>query len=89
MSERSRGRSSEPRCVSDIAATVHLSQSLASHHLSLLRAGHILRADRQGKQVFCAPADEHVQRVLADTVAHVEEPIAENYRKGVDRKKSA
>jgi ArsR family transcriptional regulator, lead/cadmium/zinc/bismuth-responsive transcriptional repressor len=67
----------DPRCVSDIASTVHLSQSLVSHHLRLLRAGRILRAERQGKQVFYAPADEHVRSVLADMMDHVIEPVAE------------
>ena len=63
----------EPRCVSDIAARTRLSQSLVSHHLQLLRVGRILRAERHGKQVFYAPADEHVRRVLADMVARVAE----------------
>ena len=68
---------SEPRCVSDIASHVHLSQSLVSHHLRLLRAGRILRTDRRGKQVFYTPADEHIRRVLGDMVAHVVEPLPE------------
>jgi DNA-binding transcriptional ArsR family regulator len=67
----------EARCVSDIAARTHLSQSLVSHHLRLLRAGRILRAERHGKQVFYAPADEHVRCVLSDMVAHVVEAVPE------------
>jgi DNA-binding transcriptional ArsR family regulator len=43
-----------PICVSDVAARTRLSQSLVSHHLRLLRAARILRAERQGKQVFYA-----------------------------------
>ena len=64
--------------MSDIAARGHLSQSLVSHHLRLLRAGRILRAERHGKQVFYAPADEHVRRVLTDMVAHVTEAVTES-----------
>jgi ArsR family transcriptional regulator len=48
-----------------------------SHHLRLLRAGRILRAERHGKQVFYAPADEHVRCVLSDMVAHVAEVVPE------------
>ena len=62
-----------PRCVSEIAKATRLSPSLVSHHLRLLRAARMLRADRSGKQVFYALADDHVRRVIADMVAHVGE----------------
>lgn len=63
----------EPQCVSDIAALTRLSPSLVSHHLRLLRAARMLRAERQGKQVFYVAADDHVRCVIADMVAHVAE----------------
>jgi DNA-binding transcriptional ArsR family regulator len=65
------------RCVSDIAATTKLSASLVSHHLRLLRAARMLRAERQGKQVYYSAADDHVRCVIADMVAHVREPELE------------
>lgn len=64
---------SEPKCVSDIAAETRLSPSLVSHHLRLLRATRMLRADRQGKQVFYVATDDHVRCVVSDMVAHVAE----------------
>ena len=64
----------EPVCVSDIAARLKLSPSLVSHHLRLLRAARVLRAERQGKQVFYVAADEHIQCVILDMTAHVGEP---------------
>lgn len=64
---------SKPTCVSDVAERTCLSQSLVSHHLRLLRAGRLLRAERQGKQVFYSPADEHVRCTITDMVAHVGE----------------
>ena len=60
-------------CVGDIAARLKLSPSLVSHHLRLLRAARVLRAERQGKQVFYAAADEHIRCVIADMTAHVDE----------------
>ena len=63
-----------PLCVGDIADRLQLSASLVSHHLRLLRAARILKADRRGKQVFYAPADAHISQVLADMCAHVNEP---------------
>ncbi len=64
----------EPRNVGEIAAKVGVSPSLVSHHLRLLRGARLVRADRRGKQVFYAAADEHVQRVLKDMMDHVAEP---------------
>lgn len=63
-----------PTCVSDIAVRTRLSPSLVSHHLRLLRAARVLRAQRQGRQVFYAAADEHIRCVITDMVAHVGEP---------------
>jgi len=63
-----------PICVSDIASQLALTQSLVSHHLRLLRAGRVLRARRQGKQMFYSVADAHISCVVADMVEHVVEP---------------
>jgi DNA-binding transcriptional ArsR family regulator len=63
-----------PTFVSDIALRTKLSPSLVSHHLRLLRAARVLRAQRQGKQVFYAAADDHIRCVITDMVAHVGEP---------------
>lgn len=63
-----------PVPVSEVAARTGLSANLVSHHLRLLRAGRILRAERRGKQVFYSPADAHIHSTLADMVAHVTEP---------------
>ena len=64
----------EPISVSDIAENTALSQSLVSHHLRLLKAARMVRAERRGKQVFYIAADQHVQCVIQDMVAHISEP---------------
>ncbi|CAB3749092.1 Transcriptional repressor SmtB [Paraburkholderia humisilvae] len=67
-----------PMCVSDIAAKYGMSQPLVSHHLRLLRAARVLRAERRGKQVFYEAADDHVKRVIGDMTEHVcEQPVPE------------
>ena len=66
-----------PTAVGEIADGLDLSASLVSHHLRLLRAARIVRAERQGKQVFYAAADEHVRRVVVDMLEHVAEPQGE------------
>jgi DNA-binding transcriptional ArsR family regulator len=65
-----------PVAVNDIAAQHDLSASLVSHHLRLLRAARIVKADRQGKQVFYAAADQHISSVLTDMLEHIAEPDA-------------
>jgi DNA-binding transcriptional ArsR family regulator len=66
-----------PTAVSAIAARLELSLSLVSHHLRLLKAARIVRAERQGKNVFYAADDEHVRRVILDMLEHVAEPREE------------
>lgn len=60
--------------VGALVERVGLSQSLVSHHLRLLRAARLLRAERRGKQIHYSIADDHVRSVLVDMVDHVAEP---------------
>ncbi|WP_422000459.1 ArsR/SmtB family transcription factor [Reyranella sp.] len=62
-----------PLPVSDIADRLGLSVSLVSHHLRLLKGARLVRADRQGKQVFYGADDMHVRRMIEDMVTHVGE----------------
>jgi len=64
----------QPTAVGEIAATLALSSSLVSHHLRLLRAARIVKAERQGKQVFYAAADAHIGTLLSTMFEHIEEP---------------
>lgn len=67
----------EAVCVHDLAERFGLSPSLVSHHLRLLKAARLMRAERRGKQVFYAAADDHVRTVLRDMTRHVAEPDGE------------
>lgn len=64
----------QPTAVGDIAGALNLSSSLVSHHLRLLRAARIVKAERQGKQVFYAAADAHISGLLSDMFEHIAEP---------------
>ena len=66
-----------PVPVAKLAERVGASPSLVSHHLRLLRAARILRAERRGKQVFYSAADAHIRDILADMIEHVAEPAEE------------
>lgn len=62
------------RAVGAIAEALGLSPSLVSHHLRLLRAARIVRAERMGKQVFYVAADAHISAMLGGMLEHVAEP---------------
>jgi len=62
-----------PLAVSDIAERLDLSVSLVSHHLRLLKGARLVRADRQGKQVYYGADDLHVRRMVEDMVTHIGE----------------
>jgi DNA-binding transcriptional ArsR family regulator len=64
----------QPIAVGDIATSLELSSSLVSHHLRLLRAARIVKAERQGKQVFYTAADAHISGLLANMFEHLAEP---------------
>ena len=62
-----------PLAVSDIAERLGLSVSPVTHHLRLLKGARLVRADRQGKQIFYGADDMHVRRMVEDMVTHVAE----------------
>lgn len=64
----------QPVAVGVMAETLGLSASLVSHHLRLLRAARVVKAERQGKQVFYQAADAHISNMLGDLLEHVAEP---------------
>ena len=62
-----------PLAVSDIADRLGLSVSLVSHHLRLLKGARLVRAERQGKQVYYEADDAHVRRMVEDMITHIAE----------------
>ena len=63
-----------PVAVGDLAQATGASPSLVSHHLRLLRAARILRAERRGKKVYYDAVDDHIRTVVGDMIDHVAEP---------------
>jgi DNA-binding transcriptional ArsR family regulator len=66
----------EPRTVSALTGASGLSQPLVSQHLRTLRQAGLVTATRHGKEVIYRLADLHVSHVIADALAHVQEPAA-------------
>jgi DNA-binding transcriptional ArsR family regulator len=69
-------------CVCDLAATVEISESNASHHLRVLRAHGLVRARREGKMVFYSPDDAHIRVLLEITREHVRHGRGERSAEG-------
>lgn len=65
----------EPRTVGALTSATGMSQPLVSQHLRTLRQAGLLTAERHGKEVTYAVADQHVTHVVSDALAHVAEPI--------------
>lgn len=60
-------------CVCDIAQLLSLTQSAVSHQLRVLKASRLVKPRKEGKTVFYSLADEHVRKIIAQGMEHVEE----------------
>jgi DNA-binding transcriptional ArsR family regulator len=64
---------SEEECsVGHIAEVLDLSQSAVSHQLSLLRSLRLVKSRREGRTIYYTCDDEHVIRLLHQTIQHVQ-----------------
>ena len=57
-------------CVSDLAGLVDLSESATSHQLRQIRLAGLVKARKQGREVFYRIADSHVRLLLDVAVEH-------------------
>lgn len=60
-------------CVCDIASLLSMSQSAISHQLRFLKQVRLVRSRKAGKTVYYALCDDHIQTILAQGIAHVQE----------------
>jgi ArsR family transcriptional regulator, lead/cadmium/zinc/bismuth-responsive transcriptional repressor len=59
-------------CVGDLADAIELSQSAVSHQLGDMRAQGLVRSRRDGRHIFYALDDEHVQDLFSLALTHVQ-----------------
>ena len=57
-------------CVADLAATVGLSQSAASHQLRVLRERGLVRTRKEGRRAYYALDDDHVDALYLQARDH-------------------
>jgi DNA-binding transcriptional ArsR family regulator len=60
-------------CVNDIARLLDLTESAVSHQLRILRDKRLVRARRAGRMIFYSLDDQHIVRLFAQGLEHVEE----------------
>lgn len=60
-------------CVCDIAQLLGLTQSAVSHQLRVLKANRLVKPRKDGKTVFYSLADDHVRKIIAQGMEHIEE----------------
>ena len=60
--------------VGGLAVSLGMSEAAVSHHLRRLRQMRIVRARRQGKEVYYALDDDHVSDLLSRGLEHASHP---------------
>ena len=60
-------------CVCDIANLLTMTQSAISHQLRVLKQAALVKNRREGKVVYYSLDDEHVQQIIDQGMAHVNE----------------
>lgn len=59
--------------ISTLAEMVGLTESAVSHHMRGLRQMHIVRARREGKEVYYSVIDPHLVALFQQGVRHIQE----------------
>lgn len=60
-------------CVCDLAESLSMTDSAVSHQLKILKQAHLVKARRDGKQMFYSLADDHVRTIINQGIDHVNE----------------
>lgn len=60
-------------CVCDIANVLNMTKSAVSHQLRILRQNDLVRARREGKNMFYELADDHIQSIFELALEHINE----------------
>ncbi|AXI26994.1 MULTISPECIES: ArsR/SmtB family transcription factor [Gemella] len=58
-------------CVQDIAEIINETVANTSYHLQQLKKGNIVKAEKEGKEVFYSLSDKHVYEILENVLEHI------------------
>ncbi len=57
--------------VSQIVDELHMNQSAISHQLKILKESHLIKGQRDGKNIIYSLDDEHVRSILSQGLNHL------------------
>jgi len=60
-------------CVCDLSELLSITPSAVSHQLRILRAARLVKYRRQGRQAFYSLDDDHVDTLMRQGIAHLQE----------------
>ncbi len=60
-------------CVGDLAVLLNMTKSAVSHQLKILRTAKLVKATKQGKNVYYSLDDNHVKTILEKALEHTNE----------------
>ena len=63
----------EELCVGDLAVLLDMTKSAVSHQLRALRQSKLIRARRDGKNIYYSLNDDHVKDILEMALEHISE----------------
>lgn len=58
-------------CVGDLSALMEISMSGVSHQLRLLKKSRIVKTRREGKMIYYALDDEHIEQLIDIALRHI------------------
>ena len=68
-------------CVLDICEVLGMTKSAVSHQLGTLKEARLVKARREGKEVYYSLDDEHVKEIFETGIVHVTH-ICKEHQKG-------
>ena len=63
----------EEMCVNDLSALLNMTQSAVSHQLKILRDARLVKCRKQGRVVYYALDDDHIDQIFSLAFAHIME----------------
>lgn len=60
-------------CVGDISEKLGMTQSAISHQLRVLKQSRLVKAKREGKEIYYSLADDHVRLIVNQGMEHIQE----------------
>lgn len=60
-------------CVNGLSLAIGMSVSAVSHQLKTLKDADLVKARRDGKQIYYSLCDEHIETLLRNALEHIQE----------------